>query len=1076
MNTLVTRTKIILPRRSANLLTRERLLDLLYDLLDYRLILVVGPAGYGKTSLLVDMAHHIEMPVCWYSLDLLDRDIQGFLAHFIACVAQRFPDFGKQSSAALQSTTSTDFDIGWLVRIIVNDAYEHIREHFVFVLDDYHMVSDSEIINCFISQFVQKMDENCHLFLSSRRLPNLPDLPLMVARSQVGGLEFKELAFRADEIQALMLQNYHLAIPASEAEQLAQATEGWITGLLLSAQTMWHGMADQVRLARISGVGLYDYLAQQVLDQQSAPVRDFLLRTSFMEEFDTELCKAVLGSGDWSHFLDIILRSNLFVLPVDDGGVWLRYHHLFRDFLQARLAQECPEERNRILRRLAAVYAEREEWEKAYDILQRLGDMAATANLIEQAGSSLVKSGRWTILAGCIDALPADVLASCAGLLSLRGFVAVELGEAERGLSLLNQAEAAFRAASDLPCLARTLVRRAADHRLLGNYQASLADAEEALSLAEGDELLRTVWAEALRAKGMSLFMMGQLNEAVRWLTQSLSAYATLEDKQNTAMLSMELGLAYRRAGSCNQALTHYNHALDYWRKNGDIFRQANLLNNLGVLYHFKGDYERAGLHLEDALDCARRSGYARIEALALCSIGDLYADLGASDSALDAYRQAREIAQRIEYRFLLLCLDVAEAAQSRTQGNTTQARVLLESARQLAQKSGSGFEQGLWQLESGRLALAEGNVPEATAHLEGAARRFDEGNQKAEAASACFHLATACHMSKDKKAAMAHLEHAFHLASGLESQHVLVMAGRDARPLLEFAQNNLDISSQVSRLLQQIAQFERDVPVLRRCLRQRAPVVSFVLPRLSFLALGNAQVMADGKPVTSVEWQAQVARDLLFCLLAHPEGLAKEAVGAIFWPECTLAQLKVRFKKTIYRLRRALGQDVVLFDQDRYTFNRTLDYEHDVETFEGKLAQAQATTDLDERAKAYGAAIDLYTGPYLPNIDGNWVVPERERLWQVCLKAILELVELHLKANRYEAALNDCQRALAQDSCLEEMHCLAMRAYAAMGNRVAVVRQFERCRQSLHEELVASISPQTRLLYEKLVGRDHSG
>jgi LuxR family maltose regulon positive regulatory protein len=143
MNTLITRTKIVVPRRPANLLTRGRLVDLMLDLLEYRFILVTAPAGYGKTSLLIDFAHQADMPVCWYSLDALDQDPQCFLAHFIASIAERFPNFGKQAEAIL-SDSSAHLDLNQLVRVIVNEAYEQIRGHFVIVLDDYHLVAGNK--------------------------------------------------------------------------------------------------------------------------------------------------------------------------------------------------------------------------------------------------------------------------------------------------------------------------------------------------------------------------------------------------------------------------------------------------------------------------------------------------------------------------------------------------------------------------------------------------------------------------------------------------------------------------------------------------------------------------------------------------------------------------------------------------------------------------------------------------------------------------------------------------------------------------------------------------------------------
>lgn len=1071
MDTLLTRTKILLPRRPANLLTRERLLDLLYNLLDYRLIIIAAPAGYGKTYLLVDLAHRIDLPVCWYTLDALDQDPQRFIAHFIASIAQRFPDFGKQSSAALQNAARGELDLHRLAETIVNEAYEQIREHFVIVLDDYHAVGDSEAINYFLSRLIQGADENCHLILSSRALLKLPDLPLMVARSQVGGLEFKDLAFRADEIQALMRQNYHLTMPAQAAERLAQETEGWVTGLLLSAQTMGEEMADQVRLARASGVGLYDYLAQQVLEQQPPAVRDFLLHTSLLEEFDAELCEAVMGPHkDWRGLIDTILQSNLFVLPVEDGGTWLRYHHLFRDFLQAHLAQERPEEREHILRQMVAVYAGREEWEKAHQVCQRLNDVAAMADLIERAGSPMIKRGQLTTLAEWLDALPANVLSSSPALLSLRGDTAVMLGEVARGVSLLNQAETALRRKRDLPRLARTLVRRATAHRFSADYQRSLADADEALALAERDENLRAVHAEALRARGIGLYWMGQLNEATQWLERSLEAYIALDDGQNVALLRMELGLAYMDAGRYDQARAHYERALAYWQQAYNVARQAALLNNMGVLYHLRGDYEHAGQLLEQAMDCARQSGYASVEALAISSLGDLYADLDAPRAALEAYRQADQIAQRSDHRFLLLYLSLARAALARSMGDLPQACRRLEAVRQLAQQSNSGYQQGAWRREAGRTALAEGDAPEAIIQLEEAVRHFDDGGQHVEGARAHLYLAVAYLASKDKQAALTHLRHAFHLASDLEGQHTLTVAGRGARALLEAAQGDPAVGLQATRLLRRVIQFEQEIPALRRRLRRQASTVPLTPPKLTFLALGSAQVLVDQRRVTGADWQALVARDLLFCLLAHSDGLTKEALGAIFWPESSPAQLKLQFKKTIYRLRRALGQDVVLFDQDRYQFNHALDYEYDVDAFLEKLAQARATTDTGQRAAACRAAADLYKGPYLPGVDRPWVWPERERLWQSYVEATLRLAEFYLKTGEYGVALDYCQRALAEDPCREEVHRLVMRVYAAMGNRAAVARQFDRCHQALSEEVNVPLSAQTIELYEKLM------
>ena len=94
------------------------------------------------------------------------------------------------------------------------------------------------------------------------------------------------------------------------------------------------GMGEQIKVTRASGIGLYEYLAQQVLEQQSKDVYDFLLNTSILEEFNAQMCEDVVGAAlsqdhNWPGMLNKVIQSNLFVLPVDDEFSWIRYHHLF---------------------------------------------------------------------------------------------------------------------------------------------------------------------------------------------------------------------------------------------------------------------------------------------------------------------------------------------------------------------------------------------------------------------------------------------------------------------------------------------------------------------------------------------------------------------------------------------------------------------------------------------------------------------------------------------------------------------------------------------------------------------------
>ena len=188
----IIRTRITTPRRRNDLVARQRLIDLLNELVEKRLVLVSAPAGYGKTSLLVDFVSRCHLPVCWYAIDKLDFDPQRFITYFTAAIQQRFPAFGQRTLAAL-SDGQGRMDVEYLATVLINDLYDNVSEHFLLVLDDYHLVNDSLQVRSFINRFLQDVEENCHLILTSRTLLSLSVLPLMAARSQVGGISFRRI-------------------------------------------------------------------------------------------------------------------------------------------------------------------------------------------------------------------------------------------------------------------------------------------------------------------------------------------------------------------------------------------------------------------------------------------------------------------------------------------------------------------------------------------------------------------------------------------------------------------------------------------------------------------------------------------------------------------------------------------------------------------------------------------------------------------------------------------------------------------------------------------------------------------
>ena len=1059
----ISKTKIIVPHRRPELLSRTRLLESLKVLLENKLLLLSAPAGYGKTSLMIDLASHVDMPVCWLSLDLLDRDPQRFLAYLIASLAERFPRVGETSRVQLHQLRSIEEDAETILVTLTNELYEYAENDFLLIIDDFHLLDEAPIIASLLNRFLQLVDENCHLLLSSRTLPELDDVTLMVAREQVAGLSHVDLAFLPREVQALYAQNHHQHLSDEMASEFVEQTGGWITGMVLS---------NLPGVARVSGVDTFAYLGRQVLDQQPENIRLFLLRSSLLDEFNADLCETVLGPlhserQNWFALMGLILEKNLFVLPLGADGRWLRFHPLFREFLQARLREERPQEVHSILQRMVTAYEKAGEWEKTYFTCKQLNDPEALVEVVEKAGTSMLQTALVT-LEGWINSLPPSLVRTRPGLIALRGALLAMKGNLQESNDLLNSAVTIYRKNKDVPGLALALVRRAHTLRLLGQYEASLKDIEEALQLAETDLTLQPLYAEALRNKGLNLLRLGKSRSALEDIEHSLSLYKELKETGSIPILLMETGMIHATVGNVDLAKSLYLDALRILREEKNLYLQADTLNNLAVLYHQTGEYEQAAEAYEIGVECARSSHNQRAEALLLTGLGDLYSEIEEYEAASQAYEQAEAIAGTLSGFFISNYLLLVRANLALVRGDSDTATQILRSFRKYLKLNPSSYERGLWAFLEGRNHFLKHESKKAISLLQEGKDCFIQDGRDVESQWCQVWLMAAYEQAGQRENAKSQ----FRELTGMKnkSTHALLITLYQASVWLQTLQNDPEIGRNIAGLLEKSLQVGERIISVRRALRRHAQSIQLPAASLTIRAFGRAEVSVNGRVIPMSEWRTKSVRDLFFYLLFRQEPLTKEQIGEVLWPETDDPQaLKARFKDEIYRLRRAVGRNVIVFDDVYYRFNRTLDYEYDVEAFESYLTRARKARDSTRRIEWYQKAVDLVQGPYLNEVDVLWVVPERERLGQAYNSALEELARLYLNANQLGQCLAICHIALTQNRYNELIYQLEMKAYAALGDRASIVRCYQACKSVLKEGLDLSPSPETEMLYQDL-------
>jgi LuxR family transcriptional regulator, maltose regulon positive regulatory protein len=447
----LTRTKLQPPRVREDLVPRRRLLSELHDaVVSHALTLVSAPAGYGKTTLLSALpAAHPDLAVGWLSLSQEDNEPACFLGGLITALQRAAPACGTRAQSLLAGLPNPDAEARRVMGALVNDVLESESGPLVLILDDLHLITEPAVYVA-LDYLLEHLPPQLRLVVSARHDPPLA-LARLRARGQLSELRLSSLRFSLEEAAAFLNDQLRLGLSREDLAKLHAGTEGWAAGLRLLA-----GSLDQIptpagRAAFVthlirSNSYVFDFLADEVLDHQSASVRSFLLETSILPELSPPLCRAVTGRADAGATLQEIYRRNLFAAAVDEAGTVYRYHHLFAEFLRRRLAEQMPERVAELHRRAAEAEAVPARAVSHY-LAAQLWEEAATA--IEQVGEQLVRDGLLHTLRGWIESLPGSVRDARPRLVYLLGVCALQRGALEEARSLLEGALRGFEAAGD---------------------------------------------------------------------------------------------------------------------------------------------------------------------------------------------------------------------------------------------------------------------------------------------------------------------------------------------------------------------------------------------------------------------------------------------------------------------------------------------------------------------------------------------------------------------------------------------------------------------------------------------------
>ncbi len=351
-----------------------------------RFVSIVAPPGSGKTTALAQWAERGKRPFAWVSLDRRDNDPVVLLSY----LAEALSRGTGVDPAVLEGLTAASLWTRALPRLGV--ALASLPEPFVLVLDDVHELEDPECLDA-LAAVLGQVPQGSQLVLCGRTEARL-GLAKLRADGELLELGRSALAMNDREAHAL-LTAAGLDVTETEARALNERAEGWAAGLYLAALSLEAGDSS---LASFGGDDRFvtDYLRSEQLARVKPAELEFLLRTAVLDRMSGPLCDAVLEARDSTALLEQLEHDNLFVIALDHQRTWFRYHHLFREMLEAELRRREPELLTALNARAGAWFEANGEPEIAIEYLAAAGDTDGVARLVTACAFPYYRSGRVT--------------------------------------------------------------------------------------------------------------------------------------------------------------------------------------------------------------------------------------------------------------------------------------------------------------------------------------------------------------------------------------------------------------------------------------------------------------------------------------------------------------------------------------------------------------------------------------------------------------------------------------------------------------------------------------------------------
>jgi len=969
----IVRSKLIMPQLPKVMAAPERLRRLNAAMQSRSAVFVTAPAGYGKTTLLVNALNERRSRgdrVCWYRLDESDGDLAVFYAHLVEMLFPEEEQGFEEVSRGLADCGDVFARHQYLNALICQELWAwHDRcpdvKTFIAFDDFQHVLNTPEIADA-VRFFNDNLPDNCTIVVSSRWSTGLLAGKRMLSRDTLE-ISRSDLCFSEDEAAAFFEAGYGIIPVHDLLRKIMLHTEGWAAGVILAFQIFSLNGADQTGsfLDRSgSREPFFQYMAAEILKAVDERLMHFLVKVAILPEFTAAEAAAIFDEEQTPELLKQCERQGLFIQKISGRETTYRFHSLFREFLQQIQAQQlAPREVNNYHLKATAYYIEHRLFDQALEHFIACGDVASAAALVARESARLIAFGDLDQLRLWFRLLPDDVVSGSGHLLYVKSFIHLQQ-DIDGALHLLEQALALFQQTDDIVMQVHTLPQMAHVYVLRNDVQGmrkvstltgELAERVQGLPLADLlavlDFILMSVWEEQLPSGVAVARRLRCLALAGEWqwvlLEWMAVMYILLGDlDQGESLLQETLGLEMVAGSKMLKGYAQMYFLIAHQLQD-DTAALSPLLDEMMAI----GEKYNYRLILGYGNRVAAIAGYRRHD------LDDALERLDESTRAWEALGNQPMANLNRLYRCLWLCSRPCPDLTNRAGQRRNAPQTLIEARKALealtARPTGMCLQE-IGRSIFGAIAREAGDFKLAEKNLVAAVKRSKAKGAKQVLAGACLHLAKLYYDTGNQAGGEDYLRQAFDLA--VDNRYVMFwdlhfptlieMAARCIRSDIHASYAQALIAryfgTEAAEFLGGTAALTADdhwrdftgafiarygstpgqgpgaSPLPQRA---RTPAASDepCAPPISVTLFGRFGIEVNGAAIPDHEWKTRKIVGVLKYLLANRgQAVFREQLLEIFWPEvgCKLASNSLR--AALHELRKVLRKYGVPLDGRR--------------------------------------------------------------------------------------------------------------------------------------------------------------